>query len=321
MGKYKIAFLCDGHGSQTAGKRTPYIQELGRSIKENEFNSAVVDLIAAKLKPLGIIPILVAPTDADTPLKQRTDFANKTYRSYKDRFGGSNVDAVYVSVHYDALSNSWGNAEGITIYVYNGMKYKQSGLLAKAIGEYLPQGTKQHYRGIKEANFHVLRETIMPAVLTENGFMSSHWESMLMINKAFQDEVATEHVKGICKYLNVTYKDSTQSQPSTPTNLTPPTSGTYTIVKGDTFTSIAEKYGLTVDAIKKENPGVEPTKLRIGQMIKLPSGGKPTTHTIIKGDTYTSIAKKYGLTIDSLKKLNPDVDPNKLQIGHVLKLR
>ncbi|MED4068654.1 N-acetylmuramoyl-L-alanine amidase [Priestia megaterium] len=320
MAKYKIAFLCDGHGSQTPGKRTPYVQELGRSIKENEFNSAVVDLIAAKLKPLGIIPILVAPTDADTPLKQRTDFANNTFRSYKERFGGSNVDAVYVSVHYDAVSNSWANAEGITIYVYNGMKYKQSGLLAKAIGEFLPQGTKQQYRGIKEANFHVLRETVMPAVLTENGFMSSHWESMLMINKSFQEEVATEHVKGICKYLNVTYKEATP--PSTPNqSVSQPTSGTHTIVKGDTLTKIADKYGVTVDAIKKENPGVEPTKLQIGQIIKLPSNIKPTTHTILKGDTYTKIADKYGVSIDSLKKLNPGVDPTKLQIGHVIKIR
>ena len=216
-----LVFLDDGHGSQTPGKRTPYIKELGRQIRENEFNSAVVDLIASKLKPLGITPIMVAPGDSDRPLKDRTNFANKTFKEYKSKYGSNKVKAVYVSVHYDALSHVWSTAEGITVFVYNGQKNKASGTLANDVGNFLKQGTKQKYRGVKEGNFHVLRETDMPAILTENGFMSNNWESLLMVNKDFQNEVATEHAKGISKYFGISFKDN--GAPSTPASNKPST--------------------------------------------------------------------------------------------------
>ena len=43
----------------------------------------------------------------------------------------------------------------------------------------------------------------MPAILTENGFMDNKREAMLMLDKAFITEVATEHFKGICKYFGI----------------------------------------------------------------------------------------------------------------------
>lgn len=53
--------LDDGHGINTAGKRTPYIAEMNREIRENEFNSAVVDMLKEELDRCGIKSILVAP--------------------------------------------------------------------------------------------------------------------------------------------------------------------------------------------------------------------------------------------------------------------
>ena len=311
--KYYLAFLDDGHGSETPGKRTPVIKELGRSIKENEFNSAVVDKIATKLKPMGIVPILVAPGNADRPLKERTDFANKTFKEYQAKFGKSFVEAVYISVHYDALQSTFSTAEGHSIFIYPGTAKGNSGKLANDIAGFLRQGTKQKWRGIKESNFHVLRETVMPAVLTENGFMDSKWESLLMLNQDFQNEVATEHTKGIAKYFGVTYKAA--STPATPAPAKPAsstsTTSSHKIKKGDTFFSLAKDYKTTVTAIEKANPKVNPKNLQIGQTIKIP--GK--TYKIQKGDTFYSLASHYNVTVAQLKKANPKVDPNNLQIG------
>lgn len=47
--------------------------------------------------------------------------------------------------------------------------------------------------------------------------------------------------------------------------------GTYTVAAGDTPSKIARKFGTSVDAILSENPGLEPSRLRVGQKIKLPS--------------------------------------------------
>lgn len=191
----RLIALDDGHGMETSGKRTPFIPEIGRSIRENEFNRAVVNFLKIELERCGFDTLLVAPTDADTPLKQRTDLANSR-----------NADA-YISVHYNAYDGTFSgnNPSGIEIYVYNGDLNKESGKLANAVAKYLRQGTVQSFRGVKEENFHVLRETNMIAILTENGFMDHKREALLMIDRDFQMEVAVEHAKGICDYFNVAY--------------------------------------------------------------------------------------------------------------------
>lgn len=188
---YLIA-LDDGHGMNTAGKRTPVVTEIGRSIKENEFNKAVVKYMDEHLKFIGFQTLLVAPTDADTSLSARTNLANS-----------KNAD-VYFSIHFDAIGNVWGSAEGHTIFVYPGSTASQN--LAECVAEFLKQGIVQKWRGIKEQNFQVLRETKMPAILSENGFMDNKREALLMIDKSFQMEVASEHVQGICKYFGVPFK-------------------------------------------------------------------------------------------------------------------
>ncbi len=48
--------------------------------------------------------------------------------------------------------------------------------------------------------------------------------------------------------------------------------GTYTVAAGDTPSKIARKFGTSVDAILSENPGLNPSKLHVGQKIRLPAG-------------------------------------------------
>lgn len=218
MSKTYLVFLDDGHGANTPGKRTPYIPELKRSIQENEFNSAVVKVLEEELKRAGVVVFLTAPTDKDTPLKERTDFANKTYQDYCNKYGKANVNAAFVSIHYNAFDGSFAgsNPEGSSIYVYLGYKNKEAGMLAEKIANYLKGGTQRQWRGVLEADFHVLRETAMNAVLSENGFMDNKREAMLMISPEFQKEVATEHAKGICDFFGINYIETAKQDP-TPT--------------------------------------------------------------------------------------------------------
>ena len=187
----KTVALDDGHGINTSGKRTPFIKELGRQVRENEFNEAVVNFLTQLLLDQGFQVLLVAPTDSDTSLKERTDAANKLKAD------------IYVSIHYNALAHTfdYSTASGISIHIYPGHSNKAAGRLATAVGKYLRQGTAQKWRGIKEDNFHVLRETNMPAILTENGFMDDEFEASLMLKKDYQKEVANEHLLGIVEYF------------------------------------------------------------------------------------------------------------------------
>src|SRR5690606_27713613 len=110
------------------------------------------------------------------------------------------------------LSNNTGGS-GVETYHYPGSANGKR--LAQCIHEFVIQGTPQKNRGIKSANFYVLRNTKMPAVLIEFGFMDDPGlrEAQLMLNKSFQQECAQETAKGICKYFGVPYKSSPTTKP------------------------------------------------------------------------------------------------------------
>ncbi|EFJ41579.1 chitinase, lysozyme [Volvox carteri f. nagariensis] len=105
---------------------------------------------------------------------------------------------------------------------------------------------------------------------------------------------------------------------------------TYTIQAGDTFWALAQRRGTTVDVIQSLNPGVDPTRLQVGQFINVPcSGGgyvctsmydvgSGCTYTIQPGDTFWAIAQRRGTTVDAIQSLNPGVDPAGLQVGQVI---
>jgi len=188
-----LVAISDGHELTTAGKRTPPIPELnGRVIKENEFNKAVALLLEAELKRCGFDVINVSSTDNDS-LSDRTNRANNAKAD------------IFVAIHYNAFDGKFDayDPEGLSVHIYPGSKEGRK--LAESVLKYLIQGTTQKNRGIKENNFHVLRETKMPAILTENGFMDNKREAMLMLDPDFQKEVAVEHAKGICDYFGVKY--------------------------------------------------------------------------------------------------------------------
>ncbi len=52
----------------------------------------------------------------------------------------------------------------------------------------------------------------------------------------------------------------------------------------------------------------------------MPATRARQTHTVIKGESFSSIAEKYGVSVDELLQLNPMSDPRKLQIGQTLRL-
>jgi len=111
----------------------------------------------------------------------------------------------------------------------------------------------------------------------------------------------------------------------------------YIVKSGDSLYSIAKKYGLNVEDIKRVNNLMSDT-LSIGQHLKLPFSdnnvikigsscygegySEPTyvTYVVKRGDSLYVIAKKFGVSVDSIKKLN-NLTSNNLSIGQVLKIK
>ncbi|MFL6558604.1 MAG: N-acetylmuramoyl-L-alanine amidase, partial [Bacillus sp. (in: firmicutes)] len=89
-------------------------------------------------------------------------------------------------------------------------------------------------RGQKKANFHVIRETNMPAILTENGFISNKHDAQLMKDSSWQQKVAQGHVNGIAKAFGLKRKATKETPKTTTTPKTPQSSLTtvYTVYVG-----------------------------------------------------------------------------------------
>lgn len=97
----------------------------------------------------------------------------------------------------------------------------------------------------------------------------------------------------------------------------------YTIRPGDTFFRLSQQFGISVDAIIRANPGVNPDNLQIGQRVCIPRGVMPQPpcafhYTIRAGDTLYLLGQRFNVSVDSLIRANPGINPNNLQIGQVI---
>jgi len=113
----------------------------------------------------------------------------------------------------------------------------------------------------------------------------------------------------------------------------------YVIAKGDSFSTIAKKFHVSVKALMDANPGVEPTKLKIGQRISIPpatasststsssgatgstasSPGAEQVYTVKSGDSLSKIATDFGTTVKALRALN-NLKTDKIVVGQKLKI-
>lgn len=100
----------------------------------------------------------------------------------------------------------------------------------------------------------------------------------------------------------------------------PSSANTYKVVAGDNLYSIANKYNTTVDELKKLN-NLTSNNLSIGQVLIIENGtaSNNNTYKVANGDTLYSVARKYNISVDELKKLN-NLTSNSLSIGQILKV-
>ena len=97
----------------------------------------------------------------------------------------------------------------------------------------------------------------------------------------------------------------------------------YVVKRGDTLWGISNQYGVSVTELASLN-GVNADTLQVGQSLIIPakSGSNPDNmflYTVKKGDTLYSIARVYGVNVNSIKNLNY-LTSNNLYIGQVLRI-
>ena len=202
----KLIAIDDGHGMTTAGKRTPAFSD-GTVMLENEFNAAVADYLDAQLRRHGFDTLLVAGGAADTsdvPLGTRTGLANN--RPLRNKY--NRPADLYLSIHANAFQGVWtdenSTAQGIETFVQTGLPTTgDTYRYAQIIHNQLLKGTRMRDRGVKLADFHVTRETAMPAVLVECGFMDNRHDAPLLRSNEYRQECAEELARAVCEIFGV----------------------------------------------------------------------------------------------------------------------
>ena len=172
--------LAPGPGGGRTG--APYGGRAGKPL-----NLSGSPKLQAILRGYGYNVVMTRTGDADVGLYERADIANA-------------VEAdLFVSLHSNAAPN-YSDFSGI--YTYYHPSSGRGARLAQAIQTPLTRLTGGIDRGIKSADFVVLRETEMCAVLVEMGFMTNHDELMDLIDDGYQDKLAQGIAEGIVTYLN-----------------------------------------------------------------------------------------------------------------------
>lgn len=190
---FKLA-LNAGHSYLTAGKRTLKAIDPNET-REYVLNKRVCDKIQSILSGFDGIDILRIDDGSEIPLRLRTDRANSF-----------NAD-FYLSIHHNAGIYG-GTGGGIEAYVY--LKVDditlawQKDLYEALIKETTLRGNRA--TPLKSADFAEVRDTKMPAVLLELGFMDSRTDTPIILNEAFSDKAAKACAEVIIKKAKLTPK-------------------------------------------------------------------------------------------------------------------
>lgn len=190
-----------GHGINTPGKRCE-VKIDPKQTREWTLNSRICNKIEELLKAYEGYELLRVDDvtgKTDVPLATRTANANKFKAD------------LYLSVHHDAGING-GSGGGLTVFTWNNpdeqLRNWQKMFYDALIRETGLKGNRAH--PLSKADFYVLVNTNMQAILIEHGFMDSTTDVPIILTEDFADKVAKAHVETIAKIGGLTKKKVVQ---------------------------------------------------------------------------------------------------------------
>lgn len=163
----------------------------GTPIYEGDFNRRLVDEIFWQSRACDFTLVNLVPEVEDIGLKERVNRANTYYET-------TTKDCTFVSIHGNAFNTS---ATGIEVFTSKGETKSDpiAETIAISLEKWFPRqsmrwdlsdGDKD-----KEANFYVLKNTLMPAILTENLFFDNPLDAEIMMSEKGVERLAKAYVE------------------------------------------------------------------------------------------------------------------------------
>lgn len=224
-------FIDPGHGGTDSGAVGNGLQEKNLTL---QISTRIRDILLAEYNNVSVL--MSRTGDTFPSLAARTNQANSWGADF------------FLSVHINA-----GGGTGYEDFIYPGSGAPTTTYQSNIHSEILKLVSFTD-RGKKQQNFHVLRESNMPALLTENGFIDNATDAEKLKTAAFIESLARGHVNGIVKCFNLPKKS---------------TAVYHTVVSGDTVYSLSQRYGSTAQQIKDWNGLDANYTIYIGQVIRV----------------------------------------------------
>jgi N-acetylmuramoyl-L-alanine amidase len=196
MANKTVILVDNGHGKETPGKRSP-----DGSFREYAWAREVACMVCDLLQAQGYDARLLVPEERDVPLAERCRRANRF-----DKRG-----SILVSIHNNAAGDGgrWMLARGWAIYTTKGITE------ADTLAEYIYQRAVREFRAPLsvrtyssqplghdfEADFYIIKNSYMPAVLVENFFQDNHKDVDWLKTPAAKAACADVIVEGVKDYL------------------------------------------------------------------------------------------------------------------------
>jgi N-acetylmuramoyl-L-alanine amidase len=179
--KFKVV-IDPGHGGLDPGA-------IGiGGIRETDVVLEVSKIVKRLLSKKGVKVSLTRKNEVDLDLPPRVSFANKTEAD------------IFVSIHANASIGKRRDINGLETFYFRGWKGR---LLAKKIQkQILRVSPGSPDRGVKQGRFFVIKNTSMPAVLVEIGFLTGRLDARRLEKTAHRKRIAYAIAKGILEYLS-----------------------------------------------------------------------------------------------------------------------
>lgn len=183
----RVIVIDPGHGGAQPGSISP------NGVKEKDINLEISLKVERELRNAGYNIIMTRDEDSTLGLSERPAIANENFAD------------LFISIHGNSFTNSAVN--GIEVWYVTAAsdseKEKGQVKLAKDVLDEMIKETGANNRGVKKSSgLVVLKQSKMPAILIEVGFLSNAEEEKLIIDDNYQDRIVKGIVSGVKKYFD-----------------------------------------------------------------------------------------------------------------------
>ena len=266
-----------GHGGEDPGA-------VKGNIKEKDLTLMISKYMEEALKNAGFSVTMTRTADETLTKDERVRRIMNAY--------GNDPNVLVISNHINSTNDEIGPEGAETIYALrNDHRFaenilneiaKEGQVIRSAYQRTLPNDSTKDY-------YFIHRETgVTTPVMIEYGFINNP-QDLERIQTDYKD-----YVNAVVRAIKKTFENKDVV--------------TYVVQNGDTLWSIANKFGVTVETLRRAN-GIYSDMLRVGQIIKIPRssimyGDEYMMYTVAPRDTLWSIAKRFNTTVDSIMIAN-----------------